>query len=438
MLGCDNMYISIDHLREGMVVDEPVFLGNAVLIPAGKVLTSDIIDRVKNHRDKIINDKLKISFTQEELLEYKNAEKWNHNSVEESIDQSTQKEITTSLEQVMKFTNQSLSIVQDCANKITNALVWSQFKITNTDTNAKEWSLDFNYDLASYCNNYDIYEHSLRVAEFSVVVAANYNKALEKNGIFDKSEYIQLDKIATAALLHDYGLRYQDPIAMKLLSEYKLSEHLISKYNLDRNLLSKPYETKYAPVYAFTSLPLDNTITNIILYSGENDMGTGPLNVKYSDINTTKAVKVASGIVHLCSLYDDILVKAVQNGLNSHEMNLENVSAVFQYAARNGMINEELKNIFENCIPLYSVGTRVKLSDGRFAIITGRSKDTKFNARPTVTTTDNEVIDLSKGYLNLTIERIVTHNEKLSSVVNSIAEDQIAGISSDVLKSKTI
>ena len=59
MLGCDNMYISIDHLREGMVVDEPVFLGNAVLIPAGKVLTSDIIDRVKNHRDKIINDKLK-------------------------------------------------------------------------------------------------------------------------------------------------------------------------------------------------------------------------------------------------------------------------------------------------------------------------------------------------------------------------------------------
>lgn len=429
MIGCDNMYIEIDHLKEGMVVGETVFLGNAVLIPAGKVLTNEIIDRVKKHRSKIINDRLKISFTPQSMFEYEFNEKWSHNSVKSSIDPSMQKQITDSLKQVMKFTNQSISIIQKCATDITNTLYWDQFQIVNGDSKEKKWNLEFNYDLASYGKQYDIYEHSLRVAEFAVVVAANYNKRLNENGITDKNEFIQLDKLATAALLHDYGCRYQDPIAMKLLSEYRLSEHLISKFNLDRNLLSKQYEAKYAPIYAFTSLPLDNTITNIILYSGENDMGTGPLNVKYSDINTTNSIKKAAGIIHLCSLYDDVLVRAVQNGLNNQGMNLENVSAVFQYAAKNGMIDEELKDIFESSIPLYSVGTRVQLSDGRFAVVTNRSNNAKFNARPSVVTTDNEDIDLSQGHLNLTIQRIVTDKENVSLLVNSIAEEQLMGIS---------
>lgn len=428
------MYIGIDYLKEGMIVNETVFLGKAALISSGMVLTEQLIERLKKHKDLLEHNTLKVSITNlpiQKQQEIRKEIEWNQNSVETTIDINIKNEIKETLKSTIQSNSKPIELVQKCATTITNSLYWNQFKIINEKTKEKAWVPNLEYDLEDYEEQNDIYEHSLRVSQFAVVVAAAYN--LKQAQLGNKKETINLEKIATAALLHDYGLRYQDPNAMKTLSKYKLSNHLIESYNIDSDILTKPYDEKNSPIYSFISLPLDNTITNMILYSKENDMKNGPLKASKDDINTSNNIKMASRIINLCNLYDDILKQAINNGINGQNMNLENVSAVMDFAATNGLIDKELMDIFYENIPLYSIGTRVQLSDNRYARVIKRTTNKQLSSKPTVITTDGEIVDLSKAPLNLTIKRIVTKNEKLSNLVNNMALEQITGITNDCI-----
>lgn len=433
------MYVDVDHLREGMIVNETVFLGKASFISSGMILTNQLIDRLKKHKDLLEHNVLKVSIKMLPIHEQHQLAKeleWNQNNINTSIDSEIKKEIKETLKEVTQFTNKPVELVQKCATTITNALYFNQFKIVNEKTKEKAWVPNLEYNLEEYEGQNDIYEHSFRVAQFAVVVAAAYNLKQDRFG--NKKEIINLEKIATAALLHDYGLRYQDSTAMKNLSNYQISNYLQKCYDIDPEILKKPYDEKNSPIYSFISLPLDNTITNMILYSKENDNGTGPLKTKKDTIVSSNNVKMASRIISLCSLYDDILKQAINNGIGGQNMNLENVSAVMDYAAENGLVDKELMDIFYDNIPLYSVGTRILLSDGRYGRVVKRTTGKIISAKPTIITTDGDIIDLSNAPLNLTIQRIVTKNEKLSNLVNNMALDQLSGINNDYLEEKQI
>lgn len=433
------MYVGIDHLKEGMIVNETIFLGKATFISSGMVLTNQLIDRLKSHKDLLEHDVLKVSITNLPIHEQQELAKeleWNQNNINSSIDLEIKREIKDTLKEVIQSMNKPVELVQKCATTITNSLYWNQFKVVNEKTKEKAWVPNLEYDLEEYEGQNDIYEHSLRVSQFAVVVAAAYNLKQERAG--NKKEVINLEKIATAALLHDYGLRYQDPIAMKSLSNYRLSSYLQKCYDIDPDILVKPYQEKNAPIYSFISLPLDNTITNMILYSKENDIKTGPLKTTKDTIASSNNIKMASRIISLCSLYDDILKQAINNGIDGQNMNLENVSAVMDFASTNGLIDKELMDIFYDTIPLYSVGTRVLLSDGRYGRVVKRKTGKILSAKPTIITTDGDIVDLSSAPLNLTIQRIVTKDEKLSDLVNNIALDQLSGISNDYVEENPI
>ena len=433
------MYVGIDHLKEGMIVNETIFLGKAAFISSGMVLTNQLIDRLKSHKDLLEHNVLKVSITNLPIHEQQELAKeleWNQNNINSSIDLEIKKEIQETLKDVTQHMDKPIELVQKCATTITNSLYWNQFKVVNEKTKEKAWVPNLEYDLEEYEGQNDIYEHSLRVAQFAVVVAAAYNLKQERVG--NKKEVINLEKIATAALLHDYGLRYQDPIAMKSLSNYQLSSYLQKCYDIDPDILVKPYDEKNAPIYSFISLPLDNTITNMILYSKENDIKTGPLKTTKDTVVSSNNIKMASRILSLCSLYDDILKQAINNGIGGQNMNLENVSAVMDFASTNGLVDKELMDIFYDNIPLYSVGTRVLLSDGRYGRVVKRKTGKILSAKPTIITTDGDIVDLSSAPLNLTIQRIVTKDEKLSDLVNNIALDQLSGISNDYVEENPI
>ena len=432
------MYVGIDYLKEGMIVNETIFLGKAPFISSGKVLTNQLIDLLKKHKNLLEHNVLKVSIKNLPIEEQYKLEKeleWNQNNINSSIDSKIKKEIQETLKIVTEHTDKPIELVQKCATTITNSLYFNQFKVVNEKSKEKAWFPNLDYNLEEYEGQNDIYEHSLRVAQFAVVVAAAYNQKELQAG---KKETINLEKIATAALLHDYGYRYQDPIAMKSLANYQLSSYLQKIYDIDPDILVKPYDEKNAPIYSFISLPLDNTITNMILYSKENDVKTGPLKTTKDTIATSNNIKMAARIINLCSLYDDVLKQAINNGIGGQNMNLENVSAVMDYAAANGLIDKNLMDIFYDTIPLYSIGTRILLSDGRYGRVVKRKTDKISSAKPTIITTEGDIVDLSNAPLNLTIQRIVTKDEKLSNLVNTMALDQISGINNDYIEESHI
>ena len=420
------MFVGIDYLREGMVVEDPVYLGNALFIPANRVLTKENIERLKSSKDKLKNSTIKIAISnnfnksKEQLECEKN---WNTNNIDLTIDQETKGKIKDELRRITRLENKnitsSIELVEKCAEVINNKIFSNNVKATATNST-------LNYDLSDYIVNNDIYEHSIRVAEFSVVIANEYNKKKENEG--NSKDMIDLNKIVMAALLHDYGVRFKDENEMRELSKKQLNDSLISRYNLDENLLKEPYKEKFSPVYSFMSLPLDSTVSGIILYSGEDNIKSGPLKTTDETLKTSNSVKAAARIIHLCSLYDDILKSTITN---NDSINLESIAIKLKFMAKSGIVDHEMKDIFVENIPLYSIGTRVQLSDGNFARVISRPRKEVSSATPTVITTDHRIIDLAMTS-DVKIQKIVPNGIALSNLVNDIAKDQINGISSEL------
>lgn len=420
------MFVGIDYLREGMVVEDPVYLGNALFIPANRVLTKENIERLKSSKDKLKNSTIKIAISnnfnksKEQLECEKN---WNTNNIDLTIDQETKGKIKDELRKITRLENKnitsSIELVEKCAEVINNKIFSNNVKATATNST-------LNYDLSDYIVNNDIYEHSIRVAEFSVVIANEYNKKKENEG--NSKDMIDLNKIVMAALLHDYGVRFKDENEMRELSKKQLNDSLISRYNLDENLLKEPYKEKFSPVYSFMSLPLDSTISGIILYSGEDNIKSGPLKTTDETLKTSNSVKAAARIIRLCSLYDDILKSTITN---NDSINLESIAIKLNFMAKSGIVDHEMKDIFVENIPLYSIGTRVQLSDGNFARVISRPRKEVSSATPTVITTDHRIIDLAMTP-DVKIKKIVPNGIALSNLVNDIAKDQINGISSEL------
>ena len=342
------MFVGIDYLREGMVVEDPVYLGNALFIPANRVLTKENIERLKSSKDKLKNSTIKIAISnnfnksKEQLECEKN---WNTNNIDLTIDQETKGKIKDELRRITRLENKnitsSIELVEKCAEVINN-------KIFSNNVKAPATNNTLNYDLSDYIVNNDIYEHSIRVAEFSVVIANEYNKKKENEG--NSKDMIDLNKIVMAALLHDYGVRFKDENEMREVSKKQLNDSLISRYNLDENLLKEPYKEKFSPVYSFMSLPLDSTVSGIILYSGEDNIKSGPLKTTDETLKTSNSVKAAARIIRLCSLYDDILKSTITN---NDSINLESIAIKLNFMAKSGIVDHEMKDIFVENIPLY-------------------------------------------------------------------------------------
>ena len=106
------MFVGIDYLREGMVVEDPVYLGNALFIPANRVLTKENIERLKSSKDKLKNSTIKIAISnnfnksKEQLECEKN---WNTNNIDLTIDQETKGKIKDELRRITRLENKNIT-----------------------------------------------------------------------------------------------------------------------------------------------------------------------------------------------------------------------------------------------------------------------------------------------------------------------------------------
>lgn len=411
--------------NEGWVLAEPILNSyGQVLYPENKPLDYTTIEHLKNHFSKLAegenkepNIKVSVKFNFDKELENK---KYITESITKQncdIDDIISTELKNrTIEVLSKAYDHNTSNIEDILNIIYTCVDDISQKIRNNP--------ELSYSLGQYKEKGNdlnitkaIARHAFRVAQFSIALAIIYNKQVDAN------ERISLKDIGIAALLHDYGLCFDNKDEMEQLKYIKLSDTLFKSYpTIPKDVLNQPFQKKYKNVYAYAALKdvlNSNTLTTILL-SNEDEKGASSLNIIN---NKTTSSAMAAKIIFLCNLYDSLLLNTISNNEN-----LENVSSLLEAFIANGLVNNTLGNLFINNIPLYSVGVRVELSNGEYATVVERFNG-KYSSKPIVETLTNppfipEVIDLRK-ITNITIKRIVASSELLDEKIKEITQNQL-------------
>ena len=407
--------------NEGFILAEALFnpTSEIPLCPASKPLDENIIEQLKKYFSKgkmpSSNLTIKVTYdsktlTDEQLKIVKNIEEQNCD-VPSYLSEGLHDQTLDALKKTYRASKQNLTdtlkIVNECIDDIAVHI---------------QDNPDISYSLGEYKRHFDnedsVFEHSMRVAQFSVALANIYNQNLTSH-----DGYINLKSIGTAALLHDYGTSFKNADEMKKLSLFQLGNNFLSNYpTIPSDLLQQPYNERFRIVYAYSSLKnfLDNSTLTMILLSSESENGKVGLGIKK---DKTDAVSMSAKIIFLCNLYDSLLYNTI-----STNQSLENVSSTLNQLAENGAINKELTKLFADNIPLYSVGVRVLLSTGEYATVVERFKGND-SYRPVVKTLVNppmqpSIIDL-RTTTNVTILNVVGSNEQLSDKINEITKQQL-------------
>lgn len=392
--------------NEGFILSETIYNEDGTpLLTQGKKLDNSKIQTLKNYYFKGKYSSKDVRIPVSMVLEEKK-----NNDISGTINPQLQSNTLYALKKTYMSTEENLTdnltIVGKCVEEISRYI---------------EAEPNISYSLGQYKTSEplpNVFDHSLRVAQFSMALANLYNNQLQAG-----EEKISLKDIGMVALLHDFGIRYQNPEEMQKLSSQQLSNAFFTSYpNVDSEILQKPYQEKYKNIYAYAALEnfLDHSSRMMLLLSDNAE------NKNVSKAYKTDATIMGAKIIYLCNLYDSLLFNTIKA-----DISLENVSSLIGQFVQNGVVNAELGSLLIEKVPLYSKGVRVLLSTGQQATVI--DSFTGYDAaRPVVKTvaTSSQVpiiIDL-RNTTNITVSKIIGTNENISDRVNQMESEQIKAI----------
>ena len=403
-----SMPILLSELKgnEGFILSETIYNEEGTpLLTQGQKLDSSKIQTLKKYYSKRNGSIKEVLIPVSMVLE----EKKNHDisgTISQQLQASTLHALKKAYMSTEKNLADNLAVVEKCVEQISRYI---------------KAEPNISYSLGQYKTSEplpNVFDHSLRVAQFSMAMANIYNNQVQTD-----EEKISLEDVGMAALLHDFGIRYQNQEEMEKLSSQQLSDAFFTYYpNVDPQILQKPYQEKYKNIYAYTALEksLDNSTRMMLLLSNEAE------NKNTSKTYKTDSTMMGAKIIYLCNLYDSLLFNTIKA-----DISLENVSSLIGQFVQNGVVNAELGSLLIEKIPLYSKGVRVLLSTGQQAVVIDRF--TGYDAsRPVIKTmaTPSQVpiiIDL-RNTTNITISKIIGTNENISNRVNQMESEQIKAI----------
>lgn len=221
------------------------------------------------------------------------------------------------------------------------------------------------------------YERALNICELCL----NVGKRLNMNNN-------DLIKLSASALLSDIGL---------ILNEKEKEQILDSELeNLKKLLLNLPISETYPILskYVVSKAYADPMIVHSVYYHSENENGTGVVQDFYKKfgIDRNCDIRSTAKIIHICSDYVDTLLR--ENDFIKARNQIEKgiVDKLYNY---------EIAAIFLKFIPIYPIGTIVKLSNGEEAIVIKNNEG--YPLTPVVKLKTGEIIDLTK-VLNIVID----------------------------------
>lgn len=391
------MQINVDELVSGMVLEKPIHRNDGMLVlKAGTVLTDRMIQHLRAIRNNI--KLIDIDSTHaEKILEAE--------SEQETVSLQMRSETEEALKTFLKDPSAS--------------------NIYNIKKNSKEIvksienENNFKYDLESYLKQKDIHAHSVRVACFSILLAKMHNAKLKKcYPNISQSYLIDLEDIAVAALLHDIGKSCKDSEMLSKITEVPNVESLEKSLPGINDTPFDQYDEKYSAVYSYCIVGNMSEISNkaklMILLSNEPDSEKGTLKVPYRVNTQRNSIMSGAKIVHVCDIYDNAMKRTIEQ-----DNSLEEIASELGYYARNGIVSSEAEQLLINNLPLYPVGTRIKLSTGESAIVKESFVGPYDTYKPVVTTLNfHRKIDL-RDTTNVTIASICSKQNLFKDIIRN-------------------
>ena len=235
----------------------------------------------------------------------------------------------------------------------------------------------YEIDLNRMLGETTYYERALNICELCLNIGKRLN--MTNNDLI---------KLVASALLSDIGL---------ILTEKEKEEILDSELeNLRKILLNLPISETYPILskYVVSKAYADPIIIHSVYYHSENENGTGVVQDFYKKfgIDHNCDIRKTAKIIHVCSDYVDTLLK--ENDFIKARYKIEK-------GIIDGLYNYEIAAIFLKFVPIYPIGTIVKLSNGEEAIVIKNNEG--YPLTPIVKTKTEKVIDLTK-ILNIVIE----------------------------------
>ena len=312
-------------------------------------------------------------------------------------------------------------------NKALKQLRLSKLNIDELVDNSKKIVTDLMvstalaYDLGDYFEKSaiidrfnEVSEHSTRVAVFASCVARELGFTRD-----------QIEQVTTAAMLHDFDIMFENEKIFENINfdrsydeaiSYQVSDNSIfsccnpgnnpdtstsmgrimalrKEYNIILlSQLKESYNSKFGPYYTYQKLQdgrdlnqndVNSNIKRMVLYSREDQKENGPL--KISEKKMSQDDSLGSQIINMCSVYDEELRRNIRENDS-----LENV-----YAAISSLsLDKRVLEAFMKAIPLYPLGTIVRLSTGELAVVSENFTNGNDSYQPKVLTQDGIEYDL--------------------------------------------
>lgn len=412
------MILDVKSVKPGMKLAQDVYLtekeNSLKYLAAGTVLTAEFINRLeqtqKNYEESgiIPVTELDIALTEEQMKELGLFEDF----VYPTIDQRT---VLEAKRKLLKFHNLNGASIKEIVQ--TAQVITSKILASNSQ---------FIYYLNDYIKDKDKISHSIRTAIYATVLAKAYNN--EKKNTSD----INLEEIATSALLHDFGTICYDDAVRQSIDFYMPPGGFLPGLNVEKiRDLKENYDPAYNSYYSYCLIAgkneLSNFIKTTIAFSGETENERGPLKAKQasSKIYDKYLPIVSAKIINLCSILDDYLMKFI-----TEEDTLENVREVIGNLEKENVFNPELINLLVENIPLYPIGTKVMLQGGHtgLAKVIGNYTEYSFWSRPKVKMCDTGLeLDL-RTELATTISNVYKDEFDAINVMDKMSEVEQEGM----------
>lgn len=406
------MILDVKNVKPGMKLAENVYLSeknnSLTYLTAGTILTEEFIERLektnkqREKSDLIPVTELNIALTEEEMKQLGLTEDF----VYPTIDQKTVLEAKRKLLTLHSLNGASIKEIVQTAQIIASKILSSNSQ--------------FIYYLNDYVQDEERINHSIRTAIYSTVLAKAYNKDVEE------PKKIDLKEIATAALLHDFGVVCKDDKVRQSMEYYMPPGGNFNAFTMEKiRELKQNYNPFYNSYYSYCVLAgkeeLSDSVKTMIALSSETENEKGPLKSKQvsSSLYKNSTSVNAAKIISLCSMYDDYLMKFIE------EDTLENVREALGSLEKENAFNSELINLLVKNIPLYPIGTKVMLQgqySGLAEVVDNYSTYSLWS-RPKVKMCDSGIIVDLKTELKTIISNVYKNDFEATNVMDIMSEE---------------